>query len=492
MKRAAETNLDAEERAMKSARTASDAFKPVRQKQAPEVVITRADKWMKKKDAPPKSSLSPPVVVKKPAPHVTNVNRNDAEYYSPQLDDPAFYAKCVATVEHLKTHGWAVWDGFLDAAEIEANTAKMWDTLEAMSAKYKPVGEHFTRERQSYASYHMDKLLPHKHGIVETAYINHAEAVRDIRTHDKVLRFFTTLYGTTQLVGSMDRVNFKFPGRRYKSQADWPHADQQPGKNGLRCVQAYVSLTGSETEEHPGNRFYDKSHLAFEQMTRPFVGLVEKDWFKLTPEQIAAIDTDAYPLVKPCHGPGALVLWDSRTIHSPSDGSNFAPGRYVVYACYQPYNRVMFTAADEKKKRELFTQKRAAPHWPSPQATPFPEFPRTYDREDFRYRSADDEHLFAPALKQCRTKEERRVRLAACQLPNEREKLVFGFESYSTRGTKGLWDKKWGGGAPLLTLVADREKVPLNKTALAKLKKAKQEKKAKQQQQRQQGKKTRK
>ena len=294
-----------------------------------------------------------------------------------------------------------------------------------------------------------------------------------MRVHDIVLKVFVTLYGTTQLVDSMDRVNWKFPGKKYTSQAEWPHADQQPGRNGLRCVQSYVALTGSETAQHAGNRFYDKSHLLFEEMTKPFVGKVANDWFKLTPEQIAAIDTEKYPLVKPNHGPGALVLWDSRTIHSPSDGTHYENGRYVVYTCYHPYNPVMFTPEDEKKKRALFTAKRAAPHWPTPQATPFPEFPRTFGKEDFRYKSVADEHLFAPCLKKCKSADERRATLTQCQKPNAKEKLVFGFESYSARGKKGLWDKKWDGGAPLLKLIADRKKVPLDKEAIASLKKAK-------------------
>ena len=153
--------------------------------------------------------------------------RDITQYYSTEADDPELYAKIVGAAKHLKKHGWAVMEDLIDEKTIQRNTSKMWDTLEAMSAQYKKAGEHFSRECTNYAAVPMSRLLPHKHGIVESAHFNHCEAAREMRVHDIVLKVFATLYGTTQLVGSMDRINWKFPGKKYTSQAEWPHADRR-------------------------------------------------------------------------------------------------------------------------------------------------------------------------------------------------------------------------------------------------------------------------
>ena len=383
-----------------------------------------------------------------------------------EKDDPVLYAKIVKAAEDLKQNGYAIIESLWDAERIQQCTNEMWDTLESMSQCYEKDGQHFDRARGSYTKFPMSNLLPHKHGICETAGLNHAEALRHARTDDAILRVFATLYGNTQLLGSMDRVNFKFPCKKYASLADWPHADQNPAKQDLRCVQAFIDLLGVRNEAEPGNRFYEGSHLTFAQFSKPWVGHFEKDWFKLTPAMIAQIDTAKTPLVKPCYPPGSLVLWDSRTIHSPSDGGDFARGRFVIYVCYLPYCETICTAKDEANKRTAFTDMRATPHLPSPQ-TMFPKykFPRS---EDTRYLEVDPCHLFAPTLKPLldATSEARATALAQRMLPDEKEELLFGFKSYGDSPARYLWNKKWAGGPPLLKLVQNRVKTPLSKEVL--------------------------
>lgn len=261
---------------------------------------------------------------------------------------------------------------------------------------------------------------------------------------------FAALFGDTRLVGSMDRFNFKVPGRAFASLADWPHCDQNPRRVGLRSVQSLLTLL-PVTQDGPGIRFYNASHLCFAEYTKPYRGVDKADWFKLPDELCGTVmETYGCNLVKPICPEGSLILWDSRTIHSPTDGTDFAAGRIVFYVCFLPYDEEVFTRKHEQKKAKAFTEMRATTHTPYPQKL-FGAKARTYGKDDVKYLELAPEHLFAKRLAAA---EDREAELKRCLQPTETEQLLFGFKSYSTLSEGvGLWHKRWT-DAPLLPLIA--------------------------------------
>lgn len=254
--------------------------------------------------------------------------------------------------------------------------------------------------------------------------------------------------------------------------------DQNPRKLGRRCIQAYLNVTGTTNENEPGNRFYEGSHIAFKKFTKPYRGNDDTDWFKLTDDMITEIpEKFGLKLVKPLCPPGSLVLWDSRCIHSPHDGSDFGVGRCVFYMCYLPYQADTFNAKEEKKKAEAYTTMRSTQHTPFPQHM-FPKTGRTYGKEDIRYTEVAVNHLFATSLKKCETEEEKTQVLAKCLLPDREERLLFGFKSYSALPPGvGLWNKKSKGDALLRLTPMSEEWLPLTAKVIKRRQKEKEDKK---------------
>ena len=209
--------------------------------------------------------------------------------------------------------------------------------------------------------------------------------------------------------------------------------------------------------------------MVFEKFTKPYRGRDDTDWFKLTDEMIDTIRNEyQLKLVKPICSPGSLVLWDSRTIHSPDDGSDFGIGRSVFYVCYLPYQSDTFTIKEEEKKRNAFNEMRATQHTPFPQHM-FPKKCRTYGKENMRYVEIESAHLFATTLKKYENGKDKTDALTKCLLPDKEEELLFGFKSYSSIPKSiGLWGKKYDKDCkPLVGLIPmSTEWIPLSKRVI--------------------------
>lgn len=269
----------------------------------------------------------------------------------------------------LEEKGYAVIPGVYSQEECGQKIEAMWQHLNEISdGKLTP--------EKDYAHMRANELLPHKHGIIESWRFGHLRTIREIRRDKRIISIFALLYGTDQLTGSMDRVNFKFPGRPYKSAGTWPHVDQHAAKLERISIQSYVTFLDCDADS-PGNRFYEGSHKIFGEFFAAKRGDKAGDWNTLTDEERVSLPKRC-PLVKPTCSAGSMILWDSRVVHDPSDGSNFDAGRFVVYVCY---NKLWEKANDTKfweKKKAAFLDCRSTSHAPLPQKM-FAKCPRLYD-----------------------------------------------------------------------------------------------------------------
>ncbi len=289
--------------------------------------------------------------------------------------DQDLVQKILQASRDLKTKGYAVVRQVLSKDEASQTLADMWDCLEKAT-------DHKITRNADFAKMKATDLLPHQHGIIHSYRFNHAPPCRRIRRNKRLLQIYAALYGTDQLTASMDRINFKVPGRRFKSKAAWPHVDQDPRLVDRVTIQGLVTLTDAMDEADPGNRLYEGSHLVFEEFfAKRRRGGKVNHWVTLEQNEAAKLQLRC-PLVKPSLEAGDLLLWDSRTVHSPWDGTNFDKGRFVVYVCY---NKVWGEKVDDAQywedKREAFTACRATRHTPlnaTVKESLFPELPRSY------------------------------------------------------------------------------------------------------------------
>jgi hypothetical protein len=347
------------------------------------------------------------------------------------FDLPLLIRKVEQAAIDLERDGYAVITELFDKQECESIRQRMWNHWANLS------DQQFTPDL-NYANMYATQLPAHKHGILESYRLNHLDVIREIRRDPRLHWCYALLYGSDQLTASMDRVNFKFPGRPYHSQESWPHADQHPAKLGRVTIQSYLTLLECQ-EKSPGNRFYRGSHAIFDEFfkeKRDKMG--QTDWNKLTEEEKVSLPK-LCPLVKPTYPEGSLLLWDSRTVHDPDDGTDFKEGRFVVYLCYNK----LWGAEDDSdfcvKKRNAFMACRASSHSPVPQ-TLFPKLPRTYGKEKGLFDEIPSEKLG----------------LADPTKPQGVERLLYCFESYENKEGKLLGDPEWRekyGKSPLLEFV---------------------------------------
>ncbi len=320
----------------------------------------------------------------------------------------------------LKKKGYAVIEEVFSSAECETLMEDMWKCLEKAT-------NGVIRKDADFSKLKGPQLLPHKHGIIQAYRLNHAPFIRKVRRDLRIIEIYAALMGTDQLVASMDRINFKYPGRSYRSAEPWPHMDQDPRFPGLITIQSYLCLTDCE-ENSPGNRLYEGSHLVFAKRWAHLRKEGPTDsWRKLNETDASSLE-EICPLIKPTMKKGSLLLWDSRVIHSPDDGTDFENGRFVIYLCFSKLWEKANDSAFLKKKQDAFLDCRATSHNPIPQKC-FPKKCRVYDEEKktaFMEFSKEDLNI---------TDE----RIGA-------EEYLFGFKSYKRK--EGLllgkdWKEAW-------------------------------------------------
>lgn len=346
---------------------------------------------------------------------------------------PSLIEKVRKAALEIEEKGYAVIPDVFSDEECADRIKSMWQHLSDISDGKLTPDMDYSRARAS-------DLLPHKHGIIEAWRFNHLRTIREIRREKRIISIFALLYGTDQLTGSIDRVNFKFPGRPYKSNDTWPHVDQHAAKLNRISIQSYVTFLPCN-DDSPGIRFYEGSHKIFADFFAAKRGDAKNsDWNTLTPEERISLPLTC-PLVKPTYGAGSMVLWDSRVVHDPDDGTNFKDGRFVVYVCF---NKLWEKKDDKKlweKKKDAFLECRATSHSPLPQKM-FAKCPRIYPGSQ---KGPYDE---IPKDK---------LGMAKPDEPIGPEEYLFGFKSYGGREGRLLGDQYWKRGIeglPLLEFVS--------------------------------------
>jgi hypothetical protein len=146
------------------------------------------------------------------------------------LDDEAAWR------EQLQRKGFVVVGGVLGAAEVAAGRTLLWEWLEGLGSGL----QRGQPETWGDAAWPGD--LPT--GIVTGA--AHSPAAWHLRTRPGVLRAFSALWGTKDLISSMDCLLLWRPwgGRpAWRPVTEGLHIDQNPfHKRGLQCVQGMLPL----------------------------------------------------------------------------------------------------------------------------------------------------------------------------------------------------------------------------------------------------------
>jgi len=215
-------------------------------------------------------------------------------------------------------------------------------------------------------------------GIYQQYGLGANSAAWSIRQHPAVHQTFAKLWGTDDLVTSIDAVCV-MPPTSWDNGKRWFHFDQGPRKLGRQCIQGFVSLEDASEKDGtlvviPGSHLH---HTAFME-TFGAAHAKHGDWIKFDAQEVAWLQ-ERCPIkeLRVASPQGSLVLWDSRTAHCNSyplrDRAVPDRWRFVVYCCQSPLpENAKERQKVLKKKREAFQKHRITNHWPTASSKLFP------------------------------------------------------------------------------------------------------------------------
>eukprot|EP00438_Fugacium_kawagutii_P018326 Skav212475 [mRNA] locus=scaffold385:379702:381305:- [translate_table: standard] len=189
-------------------------------------------------------------------------------------------------------------------------------------------------------------------GIVTSYGLPHADFAWMIRAHPRIRQAFASIFGTEDLVVSLDAVIAQAQNSKSKLPG-WLHKDQHPNHKGL-SVQAVYTHFGSGPHD-AGTCVVPGSH----QVTFPWEWKAKGDHLR-APE-----DADLKPL-KPNVPPDSVVFFNSRLVHASVSGMGRVPhgqpARLGVCVAYAPITRR--SEQTRRKKEKAYLQGKCSSHWP--------------------------------------------------------------------------------------------------------------------------------
>lgn len=235
----------------------------------------------------------------------------------------------------MEQQGVVVLSGVMRPQEVEAIRGLMWDWLEGYQGEsFKATGV----DRHDLATWTVaDGKWPEDHdgtGVVSARGAAQSAAAWEVRGAPAVQRVFRSIWGTDELISSMDALVLWRPWRSkpaavtepWRTRSSWLHLDHNVGKRPRReCVQGLLLLTPAEPERTGGFVCVPGSHqpgalaALCERLERQGRRPLRKRGDFL---DIPAEDPLQGAVAAAASRPGDLVLWDSRVAHC----SEAAPG----------------------------------------------------------------------------------------------------------------------------------------------------------------------
>lgn len=255
----------------------------------------------------------------------------------------------------IQTDGYAVLPDVFTLEEADAEYARMWGWVEAVSPSVR-------RRRPETWQRRCRAADPWPCSQRDMMQLHHAGWVFGELRERMAERVFERLYGTKELHSSKDGFTLQRPTRQELRLSPNDHYDQGRGLLGLQCIQGSIALTDQEHEDGcflcwPGSHTHHEELLA----GRPSGG--RTDFVILNDEEKQFLqDRGIQPKRLPVRR-GTVILWRSDVAHKGAPPIGLRDGfRGVVYVCMLP----ACLTPDEilPRKRQAFEQLETGSHWP--------------------------------------------------------------------------------------------------------------------------------
>ena len=237
---------------------------------------------------------------------------------------PRFTAGSADSVHYLDEHGFVVIRNALTATQTNTALGLLWDYLEGLGTGI---------DRHDVNSWDDDRWPTAVHGGILPSYgIGHSSAQWFIRDQQAVQDSFAAIWEDNDLLTSFDGMAIWRPWThnanwRTNDGPTWMHIDQHPiGRPGRHCVQGLVNLIDS-SQATGGNVMVPGSHKRFEAIPADYPDRLARihpsiDHFRFPKQDPLLADTQP---IQAHLKAGDMLLWDSRTIHCSSPGTETPP-----------------------------------------------------------------------------------------------------------------------------------------------------------------------
>lgn len=238
--------------------------------------------------------------------------------------------------EILGTYGVVVVTGVLSDDECNHHMEQIVGTVTRLSDEV---------SYSDLSTWKPERLMPQIQPGVFACGIGNSKAVWQVRVDPRVKHVYSLVYGTSELVSSVDMINVKPPIAPYHdpSKKDWAHTDSPSEFE--KCIQGQIVLSNTSA----GFVCSPRSHL----ISAALVGFIRKhsinEDFEARQHARKLVESVGGKFQVPCIVPrGSIIIWLSSVLHSaklmdePSTPIISEPSdpwlgwRCVVYLAYRP------------------------------------------------------------------------------------------------------------------------------------------------------------
>jgi len=270
---------------------------------------------------------------------------------------------------NLQKYGYCVVEDVFDEKFCKSTIDEMWNWLKGLGTGIR---------RNDPKTWTIDKW-PYclRAGMLQHT-LGHAKFVWETRQNANVIKIFSQIYGTTELMTSFDGASINRPNTvvwseelDQKNKSSWLHTDQ----NVIHTTNVEDVYTSDEYSiqgianfenvgDNDGSLFVgESSHLLHKQLFEWNGNEPKKNWYILKKDDIEYLKENGTKFIKINAPAGAFILFDSRCFHSgcASVGKNNDTFRYVVYVSQTPAKRA--TKEDIALKIKAVETGRTTSHW---------------------------------------------------------------------------------------------------------------------------------
>jgi hypothetical protein len=261
-------------------------------------------------------------------------------------------------LKEIRENGYTIIKNIFTKTECNNYIKDIWKFLENLGSGIKK------KDKKTWLEHPQGNWPSNIYGIIKHYQVGHTDFVWDIRQNPRVIRIFEDLWNDEELLVSFDGIGITKPGsleenNDYKS---WFHVDQGPGKLGKHCYQSFINLEHTD-EEDSSFMVIEGSHKYHTEMFENNKYFKDIDWYKLKDSDLDFIKSKGLVVKKLVIPKGAMVVWDSRTIHCnigpEKESKRF---RYVVYVCMTP--KKLCDQSNLEKRISAFKDIMMTSHWP--------------------------------------------------------------------------------------------------------------------------------